>query len=146
MLKRLPCVSEHADEIAQIGGLVAVEEVFLQIERFEDEIGVLLVQPVLAEEGVIARGDVGPGGIEHSQLVHPAGGLDGWKKIGEKLLVALAVENQHGNPVLVFGGPTTRKRSWVMMFLRSVVLPEPVAPNTTDCITRVASGQNQGLP
>jgi len=34
----------------------------------------------------------------------------------------------------------------VMMFFRSVVLPEPVAPKTTDCITRVASGQNQGLP
>ena len=41
---------------------------------------------------------------------------------------------------------TLHRREPLMMFFRRVVLPEPVAPNTTDCITRVASGQNQGLP
>ena len=38
------------------------------------------------------------------------------------------------------------KKSWVMMFLRSVVFPEPVMPRTIPCITRIRSGQSQGLP
>ena len=64
-----------------------------------------LVQALLAEEGVIAYRDVWLGRTQHSELVHPAGCLYGWKKIGEKLLVSLAVEDQHGNPVPVFGRP-----------------------------------------
>ena len=94
-------MSEHADKITQIGSLVTVEEVFLQVEGFEDEIGVFLVQPVFAKERVITCGNVGPGGIEDSQLVHAAGSLDRRKKVGEKLFVALAVENQHRDAVLV---------------------------------------------
>src|SRR5208283_1027169 len=57
----------------------------------------------VTEEGVIANGDVWPRGAEHSQLVHPARGFDGRQKIGEKLLVSLAIKDQHGNAVLVFG-------------------------------------------
>ncbi len=51
-VEALTCVSQHADKISQIGGLVTVEEVFLQVEGFEDEIRVLLVQPVFAKEWV----------------------------------------------------------------------------------------------
>jgi hypothetical protein len=58
---------------------------------------------MLAEEWVVARGNVGVGGIKHPQLVHAAGRLDGGEKIGEKLLVALAVEDEHGNPVRITG-------------------------------------------
>src|SRR5580698_450954 len=65
-VEALARVSEHADKIIEIGGLMSVEEVFLQIERFEDEIGVLLAQPVFAKERVITRGNVGPGGVEDS--------------------------------------------------------------------------------
>src|ERR1700720_2800263 len=64
----------------------------------------LFVQSSVTEEGVVAHGDVWPRGAEHSQLVHPARGFDGRQKIGEKLLVSLAIKDQHGNAVLVFGG------------------------------------------
>src|SRR5579864_3899440 len=64
----------------------------------------LFVQSSVTEEGVIANGDVWPRGAEHFQLVHPARGFDGWQKIGEKILVSLAIKDQHGNAVLVFGG------------------------------------------
>src|ERR1017187_9107126 len=62
----------------------------------------LFVQSSVTEEGVVAHGDVWPRWAEHSQLVHPARGFDGWQKIGEKLLVALAIKDQHGSTVLVF--------------------------------------------
>src|SRR5947208_14194901 len=101
-IERLPRVRQHANEIAQIRGLMAMEEILLQIERFKDEVCMLLVQAVLAEEGVVAHGDVWPRWADHSQLVHPARDFDGGQKIGEKLLVSLAVKDQHGNAVLVF--------------------------------------------
>src|SRR4029077_20887025 len=62
----------------------------------------LFVESSVTEEGVIAHRDFWPRGAEHSQLVHPARGLDGWQKIGEKLLVSFAIKDQHGNAVLVF--------------------------------------------
>ena len=98
-------VRQHADEVAQIGRLVAVEKVFLQVERFKNKVRVFLVQGMLAEEWVVAYRDVGLRRTQHSELVHPAGCLYGWKKIGEKLLVSLPVEDQHRNPVPVFGRP-----------------------------------------
>src|SRR6267154_6316774 len=64
----------------------------------------LFVESSVTGEGVVANRDFWPRGAEHSQLVHPARGLDGWQKIGEKLLVSLAIKDQHGNAVLVFGG------------------------------------------
>src|SRR5437660_12700814 len=100
-IERLPRVRQHANEIAQIRGLMAMEEILLQIERFKDEVCMLLVQAMLAEEGVVAHGDVWPRWAEHSQLVHPACGFDGRQKIGEKLLVSFAIKDQHGNAVLV---------------------------------------------
>lgn len=98
---------------------MAVEEVFLQIERFKDKVRVFLVEAMLAEEGVVAYRDVGLGRTQHSQLVHPASCLDGWEKIGKKLLIPLAVEDQHGNPVPVFGGPDQAEK-----ILRDDVLKE----------------------
>src|SRR5438445_7950076 len=62
----------------------------------------LLVQSSVTEEGVIAHGDFRPRWAEHFQLVHPARGFDGRQKIGEKLLVSLAIKDQHGNTVLIF--------------------------------------------
>src|SRR5207245_9624324 len=101
-IERLPRVRQHANEIAQIRGLMAMEEILLQIERFKDEVCMLLVQAVLAEEGVVAHGDVWPRWADHSQLVHPARDFDGGQKIGEKRLVSLGVKDQHGNAVLAF--------------------------------------------
>ena len=62
----------------------------------------LLVQSSVTEEGVIAHGDFRPRWAEHFQLVHPARGFDGRQKVGEKLLVSLAIKDQHRNAVLVF--------------------------------------------
>src|SRR5208337_207299 len=62
----------------------------------------LFIQSSVTEEGVIAHGDFWPRWAKHFQLVHPARGFDGRQKIGEKLLVALAIKDQHGDAVLVF--------------------------------------------
>src|SRR2546429_8874434 len=96
-IERLPRVRQHANEIAQIRGLMAMEEILLQIERFKDEACMLLVQVVLAEEGVVAHGDVWPRWADHSQLVHPSPDFDGADKNGEKLLVCLVAKDQHRN-------------------------------------------------
>src|SRR5437660_10532244 len=101
-IERLPRVRQHANEIAQIRGLMAMEEILLQIERFKDEVCMLLVQAVLAEEGVVAHGYVWPRWADHSQLVHAARDFDGGQKIGGILLVYLAVDDEYGNAVLVF--------------------------------------------
>src|SRR5208282_5721531 len=92
-----------ARDVGKIVALMAAEEIFFLIERFEHETGVLFVQSSVTKERVVAHGDVWPRGAEHSQLVHPARGFDGRQKIGEKLLVSLAIKDQHGNAVLVFG-------------------------------------------
>jgi len=47
----------------------------------------------------------GLGRTQNSQLVHPAGCRDGRQEIRKELLVSLAVEDHHRNPVRVFGGP-----------------------------------------
>src|SRR5260370_3467257 len=102
-IEPLARVRQHAHEIAQIGSLMTMEEILLQVERFKDEVCVLLVQAMFAEKGVVAHGDLWPRWAEHPQLVHPARSFNGREKIGEKLLVSLAIKDQHGNPVLVFG-------------------------------------------
>ena len=103
-------MGKNAHQIAQVGGLVAVEEVLLEVERFEDKVCVFLVQPVLAEKGIVAGGYAGPGRIEDAQIVHSSSSLQSWQKIAEKFLVPLAVKDQHRNPVLVLGRPDQAKR------------------------------------
>src|SRR5258708_30413209 len=102
-IEPLARVRQHAHQIAQICGLMTREEILLQVERFKDEVCMVLVEAMLAEEGVVAQGDVWPRWAERSQLLHPARGFNGRQKIGEKLLVSLAIKDQHGNAVLVFG-------------------------------------------
>src|SRR5438132_6287870 len=80
-----------------------VKKIFLQVERFEDKVCMFLVHPVLAKEGVVAYRNVWPGWIQDAQLVHSSRRLDGGQKIGEKFLIALAVEDQHGNAMGIIG-------------------------------------------
>src|SRR5260370_36560838 len=78
-----------------------MEEIFLQIERLEDKACMFLIEIVLTEERVIADGNVRTGWVEDSQLVHTAGSLNGGENVVKEFLVALAVEDQHGDPVWI---------------------------------------------
>ena len=68
---------KDSHQIAQIRRLMPVKEVLLQVERFEDKVCMFLIEPVLAEEWVVAYGNVWPGGIQDAQLVHSSRRLNG---------------------------------------------------------------------
>src|SRR5439155_11922099 len=104
------CVGQNPDQIVQVSRLVTVKKIVLQVERLKDKVGVLLVETVLAEERVVARRDIRPGGVEDAELVHPACRLDSRQKVGKEFLVTFAIEDQHGNTVLVSWRPNYTKQ------------------------------------
>ena len=57
--------------------------------------------PCSLKEWVVAGGNIRPGRIEDSQLMHTAGSLKRRQKVGKKLLISLSVKDEHGDAMLV---------------------------------------------
>ena len=53
--------------------------------------------PLRRPEGVVARRNVGPHGVDDAKIRHPPRGLDRWKQFRQQLLVAFAVDEDDGH-------------------------------------------------
>ena len=79
------------------------EELVVQVEGAEHHVDHRHVVLVRAVEGVVEDRDVGPGGIQHPKLIEPAGVVDVRQQVVEKLHVALAIEDHHGDVARAVG-------------------------------------------
>src|SRR5215469_223094 len=64
------CMVEYPDDVREIIGLMTFEKVIRQVKRFESQVGPFLVGISVAKiERVITYREIGPGGIEYTQVL-----------------------------------------------------------------------------
>ena len=103
VIEGIPCagVEEYADNVAQVVQLVLGEEFIVQVERTEDHVDLRHVIVIPCEERVVEDRQIRPGGIQQTQLMHPAGAVDVREQLLKELQVSLTVEDDHRDMVTI---------------------------------------------
>jgi hypothetical protein len=96
-------VEQDANDIAEVVQLMLGEELVVQVEAAENHVHLCHVVVVPREEWVVQCRKLWTRGIEQPQLVLPSRAVNVWQQFFEKFEVALAVEDDDGDVMAIFG-------------------------------------------